>query len=142
MPDTESTILEADDVKVTNLRVVIGAKTYALSNITSVELGRKEPSGCVPDFLILAGVGSVVIALTQLFGPASSSTPHPAFPTGWIIAAAFLLAGGILALRSGKPEYTVKVGSASGESNILASQDEPTIRKIVDAINTAIVQRG
>ena len=44
--------------------------------------------------------------------------------------------------RAEKPTYTVQIGSASGESNILESQDVDHITRIVKAMNDAIVRRG
>jgi len=50
--------------------------------------------------------------------------------------------GGAFIVYSQKPEYIVRIGSASGEVNALTSPNVKYIQKIVDALNNAIVSRG
>ena len=44
--------------------------------------------------------------------------------------------------RNPKTVYIVKIGSSSGEKNVLESYDREYIKRIVDAMNEAIVRRG
>jgi hypothetical protein len=115
---------------------MIGSKTYAMSNITSVEMGRKDPSGCGPGVLILVGI---VMAVGGGVGISENSVGSGAV---WLVFGALAIFGGVMASKRAKPTYTVKIGSASGESNIMESRDQPTIQQIVNAINEAIVKRG
>jgi hypothetical protein len=127
---SETTILEEGNVKITNLRAIISTKTYAMSNVTSVNLSKKSDSNA-PLFLILGGILLGMIGLTNVRDY-----------IGCLILAVLLVGGGILASKTAKPTYTVQIGSASGESNILESQDVDHIKRIVDAMNDAIVRRG
>jgi hypothetical protein len=52
------------------------------------------------------------------------------------------IVGGITLMVRAKPTYVVRIGSASGEANALASKDRDHIQKIVDAMNEAIIKRG
>jgi len=49
---------------------------------------------------------------------------------------------GVLWFRSKKPTYSVRLTSASGESEAYSSGDKDFVGKIVNAINDAIVHRG
>ena len=132
----EVSILEQGNVKVTNLRVIIGAKTYALSNITSVELGRADQSSCGPVVAIFAGLGILAWGVMSLIAKDWGSA------AAGILFGVLFVWGGLAVSRSAKPTYSVKVGSASGESNILQSPDLATIQTIVNAINEAIIRKG
>jgi len=129
MTDTlgEQIIFEEGNVKITNLRAIIGSKTYAMSNVTSVGLGRQNPSRFFPVTLIVVG------GLYALFGQ-----------NGWssLVGGGLIVVWGFLVLRSAKPTFIVKIGSASGEMKALSSQDKAHMRRIVDAVNEAIVRRG
>jgi hypothetical protein len=127
---SEMTILEEGNVKITNLRAIIGTKTYAMSNVTSVNLSKKTESNA-PVFLILGGILIGIIGLTNVRDY-----------MGCLILAVLLVGGGILASKTAKPTYMVQIGSSSGESNILESQDADHIKRIVASMNDAIVRRG
>jgi len=131
--DVETVIFENARVKVTNLRAVINAKTYAMSDIASVEMTRKDASGCIPVAMM---IGGGLWALVTLFSLMSK------FDAGNVVRflfAASLVALGYYTVMSAKPSYAVKFGGASGESNILESKDKQMIERIVAAINEAIV---
>ena len=49
--EPESIIFENGGIKVTNLRAVINAKTYAMSNVTSVEANSQRPIRLCPSCL-------------------------------------------------------------------------------------------
>lgn len=126
----EKVIYENRDVKITTSRAIIGPKTYAMSNITSVSMQTESirASGAVALFL-LGGLVAVVYGLVE---------------QDWLSAGGGLLAI-ILAFymnKNQKTYYLVKIGAASGETNALKSENENLIREIVAAMNDAIVSRG
>ena len=133
----EETILDEAGVKITNQRAIIGFKTYAMSDITSVSLGREEPSNCVAFALVVCGVAIASISMFIILSVPKSTI-------GWLVLlpAIVLIALGFLFVRPGRSFYFVRIGSASGEINALSSQNEAQIRKIVNALNEAIVRRG
>ena len=108
-----------------------------MSNITSVSLAREESSnGCISLWLILGGIFTALFSIFAIInGPGG---------TGWqwlpggILAAFF----GFLLQRSARPTFIVRIGSASGEMKALSSQDKAHMKRIVDAVNEAIVRRG
>jgi hypothetical protein len=62
----EKAIYEQGTIKITNLRAVFGDKTYAMSNITSVEKGTKaDNSGCVVAAMVLIGILMVVFSFSD-----------------------------------------------------------------------------
>jgi hypothetical protein len=103
-----------------------------MANITSVSIGR-VPANRTPGVL-LALVGLVVVA--GCWDAAADGEP-----TGVILGAIALSAGVALALLV-KDKYVVRIGSASGETDALVSEDRDYIETIVDATNEAIIGRG
>ena len=132
----ETTYLKTGDVLVTNARVVIGSTTYALANVTSVSSIVIPPDrsqaegrvGCAAVMglalcAIVASSGLVALAVVLLLV---------------ILVAAFVAGRRIKA----NPTYVIRLGSSSGESEALRSDDKDRIAKIVDAVNAAIISRG
>ena len=125
----EEIVFEDDDVKITNLRAIIGSKTYAIANVTSVGLSRIEPStGLAFSLMLIGGMAAMFAIAAENWGLAGTF--------GFIA-----VLGGIVVAQS-KPSFAVTINSASGETKALKSQDEGRIRRIVDAMNEAIVRRG
>lgn len=128
---SEETVYYSDSaIQVTNARAVLGGKTYAMANITSVTMGEK-PVNRTPG-IVIAIVGLSIAACTST---ASNSA-------GGVIFGILVLAAGIAIAAIAKPSYIVRLGSASGESDALISKDREYIQKIVNAINEAIIKRG
>jgi hypothetical protein len=122
---------DENGVTVTSARLIISQKTYAMANITSVSVAKLPPPvGRVFIFGIGFLLGSYFIA-RQLAGIAKLLIIGIALTVLAVFVNKFL-----------KPTYTVRVGSASGEWDIISSKDREYIEDIVDAINEAIIERG
>ena len=132
MKDAEAVIFKKGTVRITNMRAIIGNKTYVMSNVTSVSVAKQKPNYA----LLIIIVPLLVGGLFATFGGLSQQDLNVG------LAGIAALALGIWMLRSARTKYIVKIGSASGESNALRSQDEGYIREIVKAMNEAIVRRG
>lgn len=131
MGDEKETSFYANQngVRITSTRAVIGAKTYSMANISSVELAVIPPSTGALYVLIIAGV---LLALCV-------------FVDGmrWLaLLGGFLLLLGIALLRMAKPSYAVKIESSSGSANVITSQNKSYIEGIVTAMNEAFIKRG
>lgn len=127
----EEVILENGNVRITNLRATFGAKTYALSGVTSVEMAVKPPATRWSFALLLVGIMLVAVAFTSISDYVSCLA----------VGAIFVLGGG-MGLFTAKPKYVVRIASASGETDALISEDKTYIEGIVNAMNQAIVKRG
>jgi len=132
----ETTYYNDGKVTITNARAVIGGKTYAMANITSVSATEKPPKR------LLAGVFIVLGALLALAGLMDFISSGMDSGAGALVIGALGAGLGLLAWRASKTMYQVTVGSASGETHALTSQDQDYVRKVVDAMNQAIVERG
>ncbi len=119
-------------VTVTNARAVLGGKTYAMANITSVSMGEK-PANRMPG-IALAVLGLVIAACGGSVGGNQAGLG--------IVIGLLVLAAGIALVVMTKPSYIVRIGSASGEADGLVSKDKEYIQKIVTAMNEAIIKRG
>jgi len=131
MSTPETIYYQDGSITVTNARAVLGSKTYAMANITSVSMG-EIPANRTPGILV------AVIGLAILACSASAGSDGAGGIIGGLVVAGF---GAFLAYAA-KTQYVVKIGSASGESNALTSKDREHIQKIVNAINEAIIKRG
>jgi len=121
----EKTFFNEGGVTVTNSRFVVPGQTHATSGITSVSKWITKPSMKLPIILIVLGI--IPLFFGSIF---------------WIVVGIALIAAGVYLLIKNKPVYSVRLSSASGESNAIDSKDEDYIDKIVQAINDAIVTRG
>ena len=126
---SEITILKEGNVKITNQRVIIGTKTYAISNITSVNMRVNEPRMFLPVLIMVnMGICSVLIAISNM-----KEYAHY-LQTGIYLA----IAGILMMLISRKTKYSVEIKSEMGEFRILEANDRDYVEKIVKAINELI----
>lgn len=126
---TEVTLLKEGNVRVTNLRVVIGAKSYELSNIAAVRVHENEPTLFIPIFLLLMVAPCLsLIALTDL-----DDLSHYLTTGFYIIITTFLLF-----LFSRKTKYSVRIRSSVGEMTIWEANDRERAERIVSAMRQAI----
>lgn len=117
----EQTFFEYDDVKVTNARFISGGQTYAMSNVTSVKAYEQKPKRLLP--IIVLVIGSVVAINVHIPGIA-------------IAAAAAIY------LYLQKTVYHVMLATSGGETSALKTHQREYLRKVVTALNEAIVHRG
>ena len=127
---SEITILKEGSVKITNLRAIIGMKTYAISNITSVNMRVIEPKMFIPVFFTVnMGICSVLIAISNMEAYAQC------LQTGLYAG----IAGILLFLISRKTKYSAHIKSAAGELRILEASDRDHVERVVKAIHEAIL---
>ena len=127
---SEITILKEGNVKITNLRAVIGMRSYAVSNITSVKMRVKEPNMFLPVFFTVnMGICSILIAISNMEAYAQ-----------WLQTGLYAAITGILLfLISRKTKYSVHINSTAGELRILEGNDKDYVERIVKSIEQAIV---
>ena len=121
--ESEKTFLTLPGATVTNSRIILGNKTYAMAGLTSV---RSTEIAAKRGWPIAAALFGLILAIgpdTRAFG-------------------AFLLIVGLVWAFSLKDQYAVTINSASGELHALTSKDQKYINDIVGAINQAIVYRN
>lgn len=107
-------------VTITQSRYIARGKTYAMRNISSVAIF-KIPADNTPEIIIVV-CGVLLLA---------------AYGLGIL-----LIILGIYLIRKKKPSYAVRINTNAGETNSLISPNLAYIKKIVNAINEAIIQRG
>ncbi len=112
------------DVSVTNARFVSKGQTYAMSRITSVKSFREDPSR----------KGPIILGIVGFFTMAGGGNA--------VLVGVLLIAGAAAWWISQKPEFSVRLSSASAETTALVSQDGELISKVVGALNDAIIHRG
>ncbi|MGB0870745.1 MAG: DUF6232 family protein [Flavobacteriales bacterium] len=118
---SEKTFYTDPKIRITQSRIIIGSKTYTLSNVSSVQSEIRKKSKISYISMIILGIVS--------------------FPFLSLISLLLIIVG-ILLLILRKKHYTIRIHTNSGEVNLLSSKDESYIKNIVNAINDAIVFRG
>jgi len=131
-PKQEVVYYEDQSVTVTSSRAIFGSKTYAMSNVTSVSLWQEPANRSIGCFVFV--LGSIVSLFFGILGGSNN-------PFGWIMFVLTIVVS-VAAANSQKPRFFVRVGSASAEANALWAHDRDYIQKIVNAVNTAIIERG
>ena len=120
--ETEKTFLSTPGATVTNTRIIVPGKTYAMAGITSVRSTVISAKRGLPIFIALAGLFLFFVQ-------------QPA----WGV---ILSVGGIVWAFAIKDTYAVAINSASGEIQAVVSKDQEYIDGIVRAVNEAIVYRN
>ena len=121
----EVTILESNNVRVTNQRAVIGAKTYSLSDDVSAGIVKdRSMVGCLIGALI---IGALITGLLSFANPEISS--------GFRITAAILFGAAIIVAVLAQPNYILQITSGSVKADVLQSMDKEYLETIVNAIN-------
>lgn len=121
---TETELFAGQDVRVTTTRFVVGAKTYAINGVTSVQTLRTPP----------ARGGPIILGLIGLLLAAGGGTAT-LIGLGMIALAVFIW-------MQQKDVFGVVLSSASGEVQALSSRDEGYIGGVVSALNEALIRRG
>lgn len=126
----ETVLLDAGNgVRVTNARANLGGRTYAMANVTSVNMTRTLANRGLGKGVIFAAVSIVVGCLLEgLYGG--------------VVVGLLGVALGYWLYKLPKDTYHVFLGSASGEAEALSSTNRDYIQEVVDALNEAIVRRG
>jgi len=128
----EKVIYEQGDIRITNLRAIFGAKTYAISNIMSVtKKERTNLSAFLPVVIIVLGIAFISFAFFNEV-------------INWIAIGfgVLMVVGGYFVAMLLKTEYFVEIGSASGEEQAYSSKSIVKVTDIVRAINQAIIEQG
>ena len=128
----EVILLKEGQAEVTDLSVMIGQKTYAISNIHSVDVHRYEPKLFLSVFFIL-----VVAAWSVSVAMSHTDTYSQTMTVGLVMG----LVGLIFLMLSIKTRYSVRIRSSDGELNILESTDKKSVGRIAHAINRAVFLR-
>ena len=133
-------------IQITNARAVLGGKSYAMANITSVGIWERPPDRTPGVALTVGGLVTGLCACCPALGTLGSHDSDVAgfgilFVVVGLLGLVMLIAG-IAIAATAKPSYVMRLGSASGEIDALISKDLDYVQRIVDAVNKAIIERG
>lgn len=120
MEEQEKVFYQSPDVTVTQSRFLAGGKTYAMRNISSVEVGRIKARKRGAKFFIIIGILFLIAESTRFWG-------------------GILVMLGLVWFLLLKDKYSVRINSNSGEVDGYISKDKELIQNIVNAVNNAII---
>lgn len=129
MPE-EKVIYEKGKIKITNLRAIFGDKTYAMSNITSVEKGSIAPDNSLSIILLILGLTIFFLAFIAMSSIRLGM---------WLLGAVMVFGAIGKWLLGSQAEHYVQFASSAGEIKAHTSDDETEIKQIVAAINQAMI---
>jgi hypothetical protein len=124
----ETTFFQSGDIAVTNARFIVGAQTFAMRGITSVQGIEQSPSYVAPVILALLGL---ILALNLFSGE-----------IGLGILGLLILAASIWLFTRRKPTFAVVLRTAGGELTAYQSKKRDHIAEIIHALNQAIISHG
>tara|TARA_R110001583_G_scaffold175656_1_gene330297 strand:+ start:169 stop:540 length:372 start_codon:yes stop_codon:yes gene_type:complete len=122
--ENEKIFYQEPNILITNSRIVVNGKTYAMRNISSVGMSENPKL-----FLKIASTIMLIFGMAGMY-----------LKDYWMGTAALGIA--IIILLNSRNEYAVVISSNSGDSNALSSNNKDYILSVVNAINEAIVYRG
>ena len=120
----EQTFLNKGGIQVINARFIGKGRTYAVYGITSVSLYKIKPRRAA----VMACVVIAAVAFSQ-------------GGNGALVGLIFL-AFAIASWFMNPQTYSVRLMTASGESDAFTGKDRSQVERIVQALNEAIVSRG
>lgn len=132
----ETIFFENAEVFVSDKRVQIRGRTYALANITSVSSRAIEPD---TSDVTVAYVFALLVLAAGLV--AAVALYWYVLPPMWAVAALFIMLGR-WKMDSVKIYYAVRIGTAGSEVDALSSLDQDYICTVTAAVNRAIVSRA
>jgi hypothetical protein len=116
-------------IVITPQRVTIGSATYSTANITSVSIAERPANRLWGILIALFGFFGIIIGLN--------------LETIEVMVFSFvLLLIGIIVAASAKGKAYLAIVTAAGQIPALWSQDRAMIRRLVQHIETAIIERG
>ena len=134
--DGERQIYAEGPITVTDARIIIYGKTYALQNVTSVSMRviAPEMGGAIGMSVI-----GVICGLIGMCIIGNADKPGG----GWLmmVIAAGAIAAGIWFFVSAKDQYALHLATSSGETDAITSKSRMWIEQMVTAVNKAIVAR-
>ena len=128
---TEKTILKEGNITLTDQHVMIGAKSYAISNIASVRIQENEPRFFLPIFfMLITGICFALVAASDM-----QNLSHFLTWGLYLTVTTFFLF-----LLSQKTRYSVRIrlrGSID-EQNLVETSDRNHAEKIVSTLREAL----
>jgi len=131
------TFFEGKGVLVTNTRLLIGSRTYAMAHITSVGMSRIPADRTAGYLLIVAGIVLMAIG----FGVAlllRGNVAPVSIATGLVLGLLVSVAGIVLAVLATQA-FMARIESSSGEVETIINPDVVFIQSIGRAVSAAIV---
>jgi hypothetical protein len=127
----EQVLFNEGQVTVTTARFQVGATMYPIAGITAVTIA-KQPPNRAPLLLVALVLGMGLACM----GAKDNASGLIAF--GLLV----FIGLSVLAFVGLKPTFAVAMATAGGQKNAVTSQNEEWIRRIVDALNQAVISRG
>lgn len=121
--ESEKIFHEKNYVIVSQSRYLVHGKTYAMRNISSVDVYTVNGSYAVQIIILLIGLVLIAIENARIIG-------------------AIIKAISILLMALVKDKYAVRISTNAGEVNNIISKDMDYVQQIVNALNDAMIYRG
>lgn len=135
----EQVYYRGDNAYVTETRAVLGNSTYELADIISVSTHKVKTKTTIGNGAIAFGAVMLTLSLFEstivFYDPTTTAWRVIVMVLGLI--GLVLLIGGIIAVKTARKAWTVRIATAFTESDPLVSHDWESVDHIVKAINMA-----
>ena len=139
---TEESLFKTPEVMVTKTRVVIGSQTFAIANITSVNIARVDDTSLAPVGCILAGGAMVLIGAAVALRASGVTITTIGEGSVWAVVGAAMIFGGLKLGQGNKIKWSLVLRTSGSEMRVLTSPDKDLIGKAAEAVSTAMIARG
>jgi uncharacterized membrane protein len=127
---------------VTRTRVVIGSQTFAIANITSVNIARVDDNSLVPPGCMIAGALLVLVGIVMLLSGAMWDARQLPNYGSLVLVGALMFLGGWKLAQGNKTKWSLVLRTSGSEMRVLTSPDKDLIGKAAEAVSTAMIARG
>lgn len=140
----EEILFQTDQITVTKTRAVIGTQTFAIANVTSVNVVKGSDDSMAPVGCLLIGILAILVGLA--FGVTAFMRERTVSSLGngvaiLAVGAALFFAGWRMN-KDVKVNWVLSLRTAGSEIRVLSSTNKELIAKAADAVSKAIVARG
>ncbi len=134
-PTPQETIYYSDPsgLTITATRAIFGPKTFYLTRLTSVNVTEIPVNKLYPSILMTVGILILLSVMREFRAGATLDT------LAGLGIAVLCLAGAGACFYLEKPYYVLKLGSQSGDADMLKSKDREYLYTVSAAINQAIL---
>lgn len=141
---TEEILFQTDQITVTKTRAIIGTQTFAIANVTSVNVVKGSDDSMAPVGCLLIGILAILVGLA--FGVTAFMRERTVSSLGngvaiLAVGAALFFAGWRMN-KDVKVNWVLSLRTAGSEIRVLSSTNKELIAKAADAVSKAIVARG
>lgn len=134
MSPREKTLLTMDHITISTQRLSVGMRTFPISQIANVHIGKRRPS--------LGGAAFILFGMLFACSGLGASSNDSLTALVFMLITLGSIGLGVNTLIKAKPTYVVVVGTPAGPAKIYASKDKERVDAISEALHSAMFEQA